>query len=124
LSTARNIKMTGALMAEPPQCGGRSTTLMLDFAGQFDQSAEAAIHMSGTDLAPYDLNLSGITAVQLVGITILSGGPLVLLLDSTAGTAQAVPVSEEFLLSNRNGPPITRIQIVGTADIEVMLAGH
>lgn len=123
MSTARNFTFTGALLAKPPQGGGRSTTLVFDFCSQYDQSSEGAIHVSGTALAPYNLELSGITSVYLLGLTVLSGGPLTLLLDSAVGTAQAVPVAQEIFLSNKGGVPITRVQIIGTADIEFMLAG-
>lgn len=110
-------------MSAPPQGGGRSTTLSFDFHAQYDQSLEAVRHVSGTSMAPHDLDLGGVTAVYFFTLRILSGGPLVLLLDSGAGIAQKIPVSEEIFLDNKTGSPITRVQIVGTADIEFMLAG-
>ena len=96
---------------------------MFDFRAQYDQSLEGVQHVAGTDVAPYDLDLAGITSVYLLALHVLSGGPLTLLLDSTAGTAQEFPVSEEIFLSNKGGVPFTRIQIVGTADVEFMIAG-
>ena len=123
MSTARAFNFTGALMAKPPQGGGRSTTLVLDFCAQYDQSLEGVQHVVGTGMAPYDLDLAGIMSVYLLSLRVLSGGPLTLLLDSAAGTAQAFPLSDEIFLSNKGGVPFTRIQIVGTADIEFMIAG-
>ena len=111
------------MLAEPPHEGGNSSTLVFDFHAQYDQSLEAARHVSGTVPLPHDLDLGGVTNVYLFALRVLSGGPLTLLLDSTAGTAQKTPVSDEIFLDNKGGVPITRIQIAGTADIEFMLAG-
>ena len=96
---------------------------MFDFHAEYDQSLEAARHVSGTVLSPFDLDLGGVTSVYFLALRVLAGGPLTLWLDSVAGTAQEVPVSEEIFLDNKGGAPITRVQIVGTADIEFMLAG-
>jgi len=123
LSTARAFNFTGALLAEPPHDGKRQSTLVFDFHAEYDQSLEAARHVSGTVLTPHDLDMGGVTNVYLFALRVLSGGPLTLLLDSTAGTAQEVPVSGEIFIDNEGGVPITRIQIAGTADIEFMLAG-
>ena len=123
MSTARAFNFTGALLAEPPHGGGRRTTLIFDSHAQYDQSLEAARHVSGTSIAPHDLDLGGVTSVYFFALRVLSGGPLTLLLTSSAGTAQEFPVLEEMFLDNKGGVPLTRVQIVGTADIEFMLAG-
>ena len=124
MSTARTFSLTGALLAESTHGGrARSTTMMLDSSAQYPQSFDGVQDVSGTVGTPYDLELGGITSVYLFALRVLSNGPLTLLLDSAAGTAQEIPVSEEILLSNKGGVPFTRIQIVGTADIEFMIAG-
>lgn len=119
----RTFRLTGALLAEASQGRGRSTTMMLDSSASYPQSFDGVKDVAGTVGTPYELELGGITSVYLFALRVLSGGPLTLLLDSTAGTAQEFPVSEEIFLSNKGGVPFTRIQIVGTADVEFMIAG-
>jgi hypothetical protein len=68
------------------------------------------------------LPMGGIAAVAYLFVRVLSGS-LTLLLTSSAGADQAVPVSGRIELYLPATPTITAIKTTGTADIEYVVAG-
>ena len=123
MQTQRQFNMTGALVAEPTQSGGRRTSLMLGFCALYQQCDEAAVRVTGTGPSPYVVPLVSITKVRLFALKILSGSPIVLILTSTSGVAR-VPVSSQIFFNHPSGDAFTGIEIEGTAEIEYMLAGE
>lgn len=86
------------------------------------KSARPSI-INATYLSPFVLSLDTITKVQVLYVRVRSGS-IKMLLTSAAGTDQAFRVSDMFMINPiASGDEITAIKFVGTADIEVFLAG-
>jgi hypothetical protein len=119
---------TGNVTGRPsPTVGGPSLSEYLDtsFTGTYSASTAKRMTVVGaTDIAPFTVALDSISKVRFLGLRVVNGASLKLLLTSASGTDQAVKVSSLWLWHSPNaGDEITAIKLVGTADIELMIAG-
>lgn len=90
------------------------------------QSAKAASPsvVGATDIAPYVVGLDSITKVRMFALKVVSGASIKVKLTSVAGALQSLYVSSLLLWNSPNsGDEITVIQLVGTADVELVIAG-
>lgn len=80
--------------------------------------------VGATDLLPYIVSLGSIVKVRFIGLRVINGSSIKLLRTSPAGTDQAIKVSSmELWHSPNSGDEVTAIKLVGTADIELLIAG-
>ena len=82
------------------------------------------INVSGTDLIPQVLDISQVPQTRVVYIRVKGGGPLKLLVTSTDGTDQVIPLTDLYY-TNLKGTTksISALKIVGTGSIEWLAAG-
>ena len=79
--------------------------------------------VGATDLIPYVVALETIVKVRVIVIRVRGGG-LKMKLTSAAGVDQVIPISDIIVWHSPNaGDEITSIKLVGTADVELVLAG-
>lgn len=122
------MQHTGSINGSPAQSSISSPSLTellnTSFTGTYGSSKGARPTINGaTDLAPFVIALETITKVRVIVMRV-RGGSLVVKLTSAAGTDQAFPVSELFMLSTPSaGSEVTSIKCVGTADLEYVIAG-
>ena len=119
---------SGAVTGQPtPVPGGPSLSDMLNtsFCGTYGSSKAGRPSVVGaTDLVPYVVTLDTITKVRFLGIRVINGSSIKVKLTSPAGTDQVLQVSSLLLWHSPNsGDEITAIKLVGTADIELLIAG-
>ena len=118
----------GAVTGQPtPVPGGPSLSEMLNtsFNGTYGASKGTRLSVVGaTDLSPYTVSLDSITKARFLGLRVINGSSIKALLTSPSGTDQAIKVSSLLLWHSPNsGDEITAIKLVGTADIELLIAG-
>ena len=128
MSQAATITHSGAASGSPTssQCGPTlSDTLRTDFQGTYGASKSSRIAVvAATDAVPYVVSLDSIAKVRFLGLRVVNGSSIKALLTSPSGTDQALKTSSLLLWHSPNsGDEITAIKLVGTADIEIMIAG-
>jgi len=80
--------------------------------------------IAATDAVPYTIPLETITKVKCIALRTPNGSTIKMVITSAVGTNQAFNVSGLFLWTGMNsGDEITAIKLVGTADIEYVIAG-
>ena len=119
---------SGAVTGQPtPVPGGPSLSDMLNtsFNGTYAASKATRLSVVGaTDLVPFAVAFDSITKARFVGLRVINGSSIKMLLTSPSGTDQALKVSSLVLWHSPNsGDEITAINLVGTADIELLIAG-
>jgi hypothetical protein len=99
--------------------------LNTSFSGTYSASKATRLSVVGaTDLSPYTVALDSITKARFLGVRVINGSSIKMLLTSPSGTDQALKVSSMLLWHSPNsGDEITAIKLVGTADIELLIAG-
>lgn len=125
---ATTIWHSGSVTGRPsPTVGGPSLQDYLDtsFTGTYSAGTSKRLTVIGaTDIAPFTVALDSIAKVRFIGMRIVNGASLKMLLTSASGADQAIKLSSFFLWHSPNaGDEITAIKLVGTADIELMIAG-
>ena len=128
MAQAVTIWHSGSVTGQPtPVPGGPSLADMLNtsFSGTYSASKATRLSVVGaTDLAPFAVAFDSVTKARFVGMRVINGSSIKVLLTSPSGTDQAVKVSSMFLWHSPNsGDEITAIKLVGTADIELLIAG-
>lgn len=124
------VRVNGAVIAGPVVSppGGPSlqevASLAISASYGSSKSARPSI-VNATMVSPYAIPLDTITKVRLLFVRVVSGNSIKLLLTSPSGGAdQVVPVSDQALLHCPNpGDEFTAVKIVGSADLNVFLAG-
>jgi len=128
MSFPASFQHTGSLNGSPSNSGSAvpslqeilCTTFQATYSGR---KSGAPTIVGATDGAPFVLNFETLTKVRLFGVRI-SGGSLKIKMTSAGGTLQSVMCSDLFLLHSPNtGDEITAINLVGTANIEYLIAG-
>lgn len=124
------VYVDGALRAGPvvPQPGGPSLQDVASLAVRASYGSTKTARPSiinATLLAPYVVPLDTITKVRLLFVRVVTGNSIKLLLTTPNGGAdQVVPVSDQILIHVPNpGDEITAVKVVGSADLNVFLAG-
>lgn len=123
------IQHTGSLSGSPSQAGASIPSLQEILGTTFSATLSASKSgrptiVGATDGVPFVLGLETITKVRLIVLRVTGGSLKVKLTNSTAGSLQAVMVSNLFMLYAPNaGDEVTAIQLVGTADLEYLIAG-
>ena len=128
MSQAATIAHSGAVSGTPVSspCGPTlSDTLRTDFQGTYGASKSSRIAINGaTDSVPYVVALDSVVKIRFLGLRVVNGASIKALLTSPSGTDQALKTSSLLLWHSPNsGDEITAIKLVGTADIELMIAG-
>ena len=119
---------SGSVTGQPtPVPGGPSLSDMLNtsFNGTYAASKATRLSVVGaTDLVPYAVAFYSITKGRFLGLRVINGSSIKVLITSPSGTDQAIKVSSLLLWHSPNsGDEITAINLVGTADIELLIAG-
>lgn len=120
------FQLEALLTGEPSNVtdGTKSNLIDLGFARPYQKSVSASVSVSATALSPFSINLNGLVSVNLLALKILDGQSLKVLVTSAAGTDQAVQVSGLWLWhSPVAGDVMTAVKLVGTADVEYLIAG-
>jgi hypothetical protein len=128
VSQAATLWHSGALTGQPvgSPCGPTlSDTMRTDFQGIYGASKSSRIAVvAATDIAPYTVTLDTIAKVRLLALRVVNGASIKVLFTSASGSDQAIKVSSLMLWHSPNaGDELTAIKLVGTADIEIMIAG-
>ena len=129
MAQASTIWHSGAVTRQPVSSfpGGPSLSDMLNtsFQGTYGATKASPLSIVGaTDLLPFIVSLDSIVKARFLGIRVLNGPSIKVLLTSPSGTDQAIKVSSLLLWHSPNsGDEITAIKLVGTADIEILIAG-
>lgn len=121
-----DFQLVGLLTGEPSNItdGTKSNSIDLGFTRAYAKSAGASVTITSTDLAPFSVNLNGLVSVNLLAIKILNGLSVKVLLTSAVGTDQAVNVSGLWVWhSPVAGDVLTAVKLVGTAELEYLIAG-
>jgi hypothetical protein len=120
-----NGAVMGQVPSPVPSGPSLADTLNTSFSGTYAASKATRLSVVGaTDLAPYTVVLDSVTKARFLGIRVINGSSIKALLTSPSGTDQAIKVSSLLLWHSPNsGDEITAIKLVGTADIELLIAG-
>jgi hypothetical protein len=122
------VNHVGSLSGSPAQTGTTVPSLQelinTSFQGTFGGSKSARLTISGaTDLSPFVLSLDTITKVRLIVVR-TQNQSLRVKITSAYGATQVIPLSNALIWFAPNaGDEVTAIEFVGTADVEVVIAG-
>lgn len=117
----------GALVSAPasaPSSLLERLTTSFEATYQVSRTGHPTI-VNATSMAPFVVALEGIAKVRVLGVKVNSGD-IQLLLSSAAGTDQALNVGGLGIFlwySPYSGDEITSIKMVGTGDVDFLLAG-
>lgn len=101
-----------------------SDNLNTSFTNTYSASKSSRLTVIGaTDPLPYTVALDTITKVRFVCIKVVNGASIKAVLTSAFGTDQKLSGNIFIWNSPNAGDEITAIKLVGTADIELMIAG-
>jgi len=116
------VRSTGVVTVEP--CSGITSQLPLDFCESYAMSKTARPDIVlATDLAPYVVPFETITKARVLVLRVW-GGSITAKLTSAAGIKQAFNVSKLLVWHSPNaGDELTALELVGTAEVEYLLAG-
>ncbi len=121
-----NIELKGSLVASPVpgMCGpSLRDTVDVSFSHAYTQRQSAAMSVNATPDAPFALPFGGVTKGRALVLRV-RGGSLKALLTTPAGAAQAIRVSDLLVMHNpAEGDQLTAVSLIGTAEIEYLLAG-
>jgi hypothetical protein len=99
--------------------------LNTSFQGTYSASKSSRLSVVGaTDLSPYVFPMDSVAKARAIGMRVINGASIKALLTSPVGTDQAISTGSLLLWHSPNpGDEITAIKLVGTADIEILIAG-
>ena len=129
MAQASTIWHSGAVTRQPVSSfpGGPSLSDMLNtsYQGTFGATKSAVLSVVGATVgSPYVLEMDSVVKARFIALRVVNGASIQLQVTSPAGTLQTFVVSPLLLLTAQNpGGEITAINLVGTADIEVLIAG-
>lgn len=126
MAQTRTVWLTGAASIAPVAVLNGPTLadhLNISATATYQASKASPLSVSSTTEAPYTVSLDSITKVRFMILKVRSGS-VTLQLTSAAGTDQKLKVSDQIIWHAPNaGDEITAIKLVGTADVELLLAG-
>lgn len=79
--------------------------------------------VGATLLLPFVLSTNGIVKVRAISVKAQAGATITTLLTSSAGVDQAISATALLIHSPNSGSQFTAIKFVGTADLEIVIAG-
>lgn len=127
MAQSRTVWVNGAVSVSPiPVSGGPtlSDNMAISLTSTFQASKAVPLSIAATDGSPFALSLDSIVKVRFLALKVNSGASVKMLLTSADGTEQKLQVSGLLLWHAPNaGDEITAIKLVGTADVELLLAG-
>ncbi len=127
MAQARTVWLNGAISIAPtPVVAGPSLGDMLNISATatYQASKSAPLSIRSTSDSPFSVSLDSIVKVRFMALKVNSGASVQVQITSAAGNDQKVGVSGLFIWHAPNaGDEITAIKLVGTADIELLLAG-
>jgi len=127
MSQPSTIGINGAVVASPANTAQFAPSLqeMLSISCERTYSYKSGNSATVNNLigSPYVVPLGSVTKVRFLALRVI-GAALQVLVTSASGTDQTFKVSDLWLWHSPNeGDQLTAIKLVGTADIEYVLAG-
>ena len=119
----------GSVLVQPSPClSGPSSqdSVNTAFSGTYSSSTgvKRLTVVGATDISPFVVSMDSVVRARFLVLRVVNGASIKLLFTSSVGTDQKLDVSSMFLWHSPNsGDEITAIKLVGTADIELMIAG-
>jgi hypothetical protein len=115
-------------LTEQPFCGSSSGSLAdiadTSFRGTYQASKTARISVVAATLSvPFVLSLDGIAKVRAISVKAQAGATITTLLTSASGSDQAISATALLIHAPNSGSQFTAIKFVGTADLEIVIAG-
>jgi hypothetical protein len=127
MARARTVWLNGAVSIAPLPCGssqGIGDVLNLSLVATYQASKAAPLSIASTEGTPTVVALDSIVRVRFIALKVNSYSSVQMIVTSAAGATQRIPVSGLFVWYAPNaGDEITAISLVGTADVELLLAG-
>ncbi len=121
----RKYESIGSLISENTVDPTDRATFDLGIDVDHPVETGGTINVSGTDLAPQVLDISQVPQTRVAYIRLKGGGPLKLLVTSTDGTDQVVPLTDLWYINLKGTTKsISALKIVGTGSIEWLAAGE
>lgn len=122
------ITHTGMLNGSPAASAGTpslQSILNTSFSATYQSSKSGRPGIvSATDLSPFIIPFETINKVRALAVKVVGGGSVRVKITTAYGTDQVIPVSGLLIWHCPNaGDEITSIKLVGTADIEYLIAG-
>lgn len=122
------ITHTGMLNGSPAASAGTpclQEILNTSFSATYQSSKSGRPGIvNATDLSPFVIPFETIVKVRAMAIKVVGGGSVRVKVSTAFGTDQVIPVSGILLWHCPNaGDEITSIKLIGTADIEYVIAG-
>jgi hypothetical protein len=127
MAIAATVQHVGSLSGCPATPTTTFPTLQeianTSFSRTYSQRIADTLSVVGaTDLAPFSVPFGSITKARMVYLR--ASQTIKIKVTTLLAVDQVLPLSDMFLLHNPNeGDQITAIKVVGTADIECVLAG-
>jgi hypothetical protein len=122
------IAHNGAIQGSPAASSSGIPSLLeilnTSFLGTYGASKGARVGIIGaTTMSPYVIPLETIVRVRVFGMRV-RGGTMTVNVDSPVGAAQLFPASDITLMHLPfSGSELTAIRLIGTADVEYIIAG-
>lgn len=119
---AKTVTIVGNVHFEPVNSGiGSSGDFDLASTGLvLTKVSQDTFDLDATEGSPYAVVI-GLPA-KLLGVRVLSGGPVELIVTSANGTDQKFPVAGRLLLVTPT-EPLTAVKLAGTATIDLLVGG-
>ena len=121
-----SIALSGALVASPvPGTCSPSLHDRIDvsFTHSYTQRISGSPSVNATQDAPFVLPFGGVAKGRALVLRV-RGGSLRALITTPAGAAQAIRISDLLVIHNpAEGDQLTAVSLIGTAEIEYLLAG-
>lgn len=130
MAASKKLTLAGLLKGQP-QAGGpgqsqQTTDFPLDLSKLYPREDSDTTSIASTDLSPFVLHSSVVPSARIFALRVISGTVKVKL-TSASGIDQALQVSgpEGFMMwaSATAGDELTTIKLIGTADVEYLVAG-
>lgn len=129
MPAAALLSITGVVSASPVtatlNAPSLNDNLNLGMSKSYPIETAGRPPVAGTDMAPFVLPLQGMTKARFLALRVMSGSLKVKVSTPNGGADQVLPASDLFVIHNPNsGDELTAIKLIGTADIEYILAGE
>jgi hypothetical protein len=121
---AQRFTLSGLLTAEPSKCDGALTDRFdLGFERTYPASDYGNITLDAVS-TPFVLGDGVMQTINLLGLRVQSGGPILVLVTSSSGDSQAFSVSSVLILHCPNpATALSSVQLLGQAELSYAVAG-
>lgn len=130
MAASKKLTLAGLLKGQPQASGSgqsqQTTEFPLDLSKLYPREDSDTTSIASTDLSPFVLHSAVVPSARIFALRVVTGTVKVKL-TSAAGIDQSLQVSgpEGFMMwmSPTAGDEITTIKLIGTADVEYLVAG-